>query len=266
MWPVVVIFAGCFLSELPRSCCITSSGLNRKTQQQQASHSSSSPPHLQDPRSPTGSLDYAHNKKVLKKIGQWKQVQKDQKRKKRSSLRVNPIRKQAKIKDRSLILTDSGAHIELFPLKVGKMTPKSSKFNANMVMLLDSVKNQLSEVMGPVGLMVHESNKGSPVFGKSLPKRHQTSGVENKAPIHLRGRKYFVLPSSSTSFAVAQAYAASSHFLIQDADENDEEFNASADSENFVPNMEGPPVYIGEIYIVTDSKPWESLRLIILWY
>jgi hypothetical protein len=69
MWPVVVIFAGGFLSGLLTLVALQALGvyvlikrLNRKTQQQQASHSSS-PPHHQD-LDPQQSLDYAHNKKV----------------------------------------------------------------------------------------------------------------------------------------------------------------------------------------------------------
>ncbi|KAJ6867755.1 hypothetical protein NC652_038832 [Populus alba x Populus x berolinensis] len=131
MWPVVVIFAGGFLSGLLALVALQALGvyvlikrLNRKTQQQQASHSSSSPPHHQD-LDPQQSLDYAHNKKgyvwvldpdqVLKN---WpvEKVQKDQKKKK-ELLEVNPIRKQAKIKDRSLILTDSGGSHRVIPLK-----------------------------------------------------------------------------------------------------------------------------------------------------
>ncbi|KAL9381598.1 hypothetical protein Peur_027255 [Populus x canadensis] len=131
MWPVVVIFAGGFLSGLVTLVALQALGvyvlikrLNRKTQQQQASHSSSSPPHHQD-LDPQQSLDYAHNKKgyvwvldsdqVLKN---WpvEKVQKDQKKKK-ELLEVTPIRKQAKIKDRSLILTDSGGSHRVIPLK-----------------------------------------------------------------------------------------------------------------------------------------------------
>jgi hypothetical protein len=70
MWPVVVIFAGGFLSGLLTLVALQVLGvyvlikrLNRKTQQQQASHSSSSSPHHQD-LDPQQSLDYAHNKKV----------------------------------------------------------------------------------------------------------------------------------------------------------------------------------------------------------
>jgi hypothetical protein len=44
------------------------------------------------------------------------EVQKDQKKKK-ELLEVTPIRKQAKIKDRSLILTDSGGSHRVIPLK-----------------------------------------------------------------------------------------------------------------------------------------------------
>uniref|UniRef100_A0A6M2F283 SMP-LTD domain-containing protein n=1 Tax=Populus davidiana TaxID=266767 RepID=A0A6M2F283_9ROSI len=131
MWPVVVIFAGGFLSGLLALVALQALGvyvlikrLNRKTQQQQASHSSSSPPPHQD-LDPQQSLDYAHNKKgyvwvldsdqVLKN---WpvEKVQKDQKKKK-ELLEVTPIRKQAKIKDRSLILTDSGGSHRVIPLK-----------------------------------------------------------------------------------------------------------------------------------------------------
>ncbi|KAG6742292.1 hypothetical protein POTOM_055582 [Populus tomentosa] len=131
MWPVVVIFAGGFLSGLLALVALQALGvyvlikrLNRKTQQQQASHSSSSPPHHQD-LDPQQSLDYAHNKKgyvwvldsdqVLKNWPVEKE-QKDQKKKK-ELLEVTPIRKQAKIKDRSLILTDSGGSHRVIPLK-----------------------------------------------------------------------------------------------------------------------------------------------------
>ncbi|KAJ6960884.1 hypothetical protein NC653_038787 [Populus alba x Populus x berolinensis] len=125
MWPVVVIFAGGFLSGLLALVALQALGvyvlikrLNRKTQQQQASHSSSSPPHHQD-LDPQQSLDYAHNKKgyvwvldpdqVLKN---WpvEKVQKDQRRK-RSSLRSIPSENRQKSR------TDSGGSHRVIPLK-----------------------------------------------------------------------------------------------------------------------------------------------------
>ncbi|XP_011046106.1 PREDICTED: uncharacterized protein LOC105140810 [Populus euphratica] len=132
MWPVVVIFAGGFLSGLLTLVALQALGvyvlikrLNRKTQQQHASHSySSSLPHHQD-LDPQQSLDYAHNKKgyvwVLdsdKVLKNWpvEKVPKDQKKKK-ELLEVTPIRKQAKIKGSSLILTDSGGSHRVIPLK-----------------------------------------------------------------------------------------------------------------------------------------------------
>ncbi|KAF9664272.1 hypothetical protein SADUNF_Sadunf17G0138800 [Salix dunnii] len=131
MWSVVVIFAGGFLSGLLTLVALQALGvyffikrLNRKTRQQQASHSPPPPPHHQD-LDPPQSLDYVHDKKgyvwvlesdkVLKNRSVEK-VPKDQKKKK-ELLEVTPIRKQAKIKDRSLVLIDSGGSQIVIPLK-----------------------------------------------------------------------------------------------------------------------------------------------------
>uniref|UniRef100_A0A6N2LJ16 SMP domain-containing protein n=2 Tax=Salix viminalis TaxID=40686 RepID=A0A6N2LJ16_SALVM len=131
MWSVVVIFAGGFLSGLLTLVALQALGvyflikrLNRKTRQQQASHSSPPPPHHQD-LDPPQSLDYVHDKKgyvwvleldkVLKNRSVEK-VPKDQKKTK-ELLEVTPIRKQAKIKDRSLVLIDSGGSQIVIPLK-----------------------------------------------------------------------------------------------------------------------------------------------------
>ncbi|KAJ6857830.1 hypothetical protein NC651_039305 [Populus alba x Populus x berolinensis] len=130
MCSVAVIFGGGFLSGLLTLVALQALGvhffikrLNRKTHlqpQQQASHSSS--PH-QD-LDPQQSLYYAFNKKGIvwvlesdKIPGNWpvEKVQKDQKRK-REILEVTPIRKHANIKDRSLILTDSGGSHRAIPL------------------------------------------------------------------------------------------------------------------------------------------------------
>ncbi|KAJ6369372.1 hypothetical protein OIU76_027748 [Salix suchowensis] len=131
MWSVVVIFAGGFLSGLLTLVALQALGvyflikrLNRKTRQQQESHSPPPPPHHQD-LDPPQSLDYVHDKKgyvwvleldkVLKNRSVEK-VPKDQKKKK-ELLEVAPIRKQAKIKDRSLVLIDSGGSQIVIPLK-----------------------------------------------------------------------------------------------------------------------------------------------------
>ncbi|CAK7338642.1 unnamed protein product [Dovyalis caffra] len=130
MWSAVVIFCGGFLSGLLTLVALQALGvyflikrLNRKSQlqQKQASHSSS--PHQE--LDPQQSLEYAYNKKGIvwvlesdKVLKNWpvEKVPKDQKRKK-ELLEVTPIKKHAKIKDRSLILTDSGGTHRIVPLK-----------------------------------------------------------------------------------------------------------------------------------------------------
>ncbi|KAJ6735402.1 hypothetical protein OIU79_002459 [Salix purpurea] len=107
MWSVVVIFAGGFLSGLLTLVALQALGvyflikrLNRKTRQQQASHSPPPPPHHQD-LDPPQSLDYVHDKKGYVWVLELDKV----------------LKKSAKIKDRSLVLIDSGGSQIVIPLK-----------------------------------------------------------------------------------------------------------------------------------------------------